>query len=125
MDNLGQEINSSLVDGRLPCPVAFNVAKRANVPLKAVGEKTDEVGIRISNCQLGCFGAKKATHEELVGMPLDENVAAAVREALVDGGLPCAGAHEVARKLKVSRKKVGDTATQMKIHVVQCQLGCF
>ncbi len=123
--NLEEQINSALVNGRLPCPVAFLAAKKANASLKAIGEKADELGIRIIDCQLGCFGAKKATHEELAGMPIDGNVAKAVREALVGGGLPCAVAHEVARKLKVSRRKVGDTATQMKVHVVECQLGCF
>ena len=126
MDNdLEKQITDALVDGRLSCPVAFKVAEKANVAPKVVGEKVDELGIRISNCQLGCFGKEKATHEELAGVPLDENIAKAVREALVGEGVPCASAYELARKLKVARRKVGDTATQLKIHVINCQLGCF
>ena len=123
--DIEKQITDSLTDGRLPCPVAFSVARKVNVTPKSIGEKADELGIRISNCQLGCFGTKKATHEELAGVPLDETVAKAVRDALVDGGLPCAVAYELARKLRVGRRRVGDTASQMKIHVINCQLGCF
>ena len=120
-----KQITNALVEGRLPCPIAFKVARKANIAVGAVGEKADEMGIRISDCQLGCFGSKKATHEELAGMLLDERVAKAVREALADGGIPCAIAHETAGKLKVSRRLVGDTASQLKIRVTDCQLGCF
>ena len=123
--DLEKQINESLLEGKLSCPVAFKVAKKAGVPTREVGEKADELGIRISNCQLGCFGAKKATHTDLIGVQVSEKTAAAIRESLVEGKLPCASAHELARQMKISRKKVGDTATQLHIHVSDCQLGCF
>ena len=122
---LGKVLISFLVDGKLPCPVAFRVAKKMAVAPRVVGDKADERGIRIVNCQLGCFGVKKATHEDLIGKPVDSNVAKAVQASLTSGQLPCEAAYEIAKKLRVSRRRVGDTATQLKIMIATCQLGCF
>ena len=52
---LEEKITSSLVDDQLPCPVAFKIAGELKVSLREVGETTDKLGLKISNCQLGCF----------------------------------------------------------------------
>ena len=122
---LEEQIASSLVDGRLPCPIAFKVARKLEIAPGVVGDKADELGIRIMNCQLGCFGVEKATHVELSGMQVSAPVAEAIQGSLVDGKIPCNTAYEVARKLKVSRRQVGDTASKLNIRVSNCQLGCF
>ncbi len=122
---LAEEINASLTEGRLPCPVAFQMARKLDVKLGLVGEKADELGIKVSNCQLGCFGKEKATHEELKDMQIAPAVAEAIQSSLVDGKIPCKTAHDLARQLKVGRRKVGDTASKLNIRVSDCQLGCF
>ena len=48
-----------------------------------------------------------------------------LRESLVDNRLPCAVAFKISRKLKVSPKKVGDTANRLNVKISGCQLGCF
>jgi hypothetical protein len=53
---LEARIKSSLINGRLPCPSAFLIAKELNLELKEVGEAVDKLGIRVSDCQLGLFG---------------------------------------------------------------------
>lgn len=40
---------------KLPCKVAFEISKEYNVALKDIGEVANETGIKITNCQLGCF----------------------------------------------------------------------
>jgi len=122
---LAEVINASLTEGRLPCPVAFKVAKDLDVILITVGNKADEMGIKISNCQLGCFGKEKSTHEELTEMQVVPGIAEAIQAALVGGKIQCKTAHDVAKKLKVGRRKVGDTASKLNIKVSDCQLGCF
>ena len=122
---LVEEIKTSLTEGRLPCPVAFKVARKLDVRLALVGDKADELGIKVSNCQLGCFGKEKATHEELVDMQISTAVAGEVQASLINGQIPCKTAHDLARKLKISRRKVGDTASKLSIKVSDCQLGCF
>ena len=124
-DNLAQEINASLTEGRLPCPAAFQMAKRMYVSLVDIGAKADDEGIKISNCQLGCFGKEKATHEELAAMQVSPAIEDAIRAELIGGKIPCRTAHEVAARLKTGRRKVGDTASKLNIRVSDCQLGCF
>jgi len=50
-----KKISESLVNGKLPCPVAFKIAKELKVAPKDVGETCNKIGIKISDCQLGCF----------------------------------------------------------------------
>ncbi len=52
---LTEEINVSLVDGTLPCAVAFKIAKRLKVTPRQVGDTANRLNIRIVSCQLGCF----------------------------------------------------------------------
>ncbi|OGO45773.1 MAG: hypothetical protein A2Z05_02835 [Chloroflexi bacterium RBG_16_60_22] len=118
-------MTASLVGGYLPCPVALKLAKRLNVDARAVGDTVDELGIRITDCQLGCFKVEKASHEDLVGKVIREEITERVRGSLVRGGLPCPVAHDLGRELKVSIKEIGDAATRMKIKIIDCQLNCF
>lgn len=56
MENeLERKIKSSLVNGRLPCAVAFKIAKEMKVSPRDVGDAANRLSIKISNCQLGCF----------------------------------------------------------------------
>ena len=40
---------------RLPCAAAFALSRRLGIPLASIGEVCDELDIRITRCQLGCF----------------------------------------------------------------------
>lgn len=56
MENeLERKIKSSLVNSRLPCAVAFKIAKEMKVSPRDVGDAANRLSIKISNCQLGCF----------------------------------------------------------------------
>ena len=50
-----EKVKSSLVDSRLPCAVAFKIAKEVKVSPREVGEAADGLSVRICDCQLGCF----------------------------------------------------------------------
>ncbi|KYH33392.1 hypothetical protein [Neomoorella mulderi] len=56
-----------------------------------------------------------------------EAVRAAVKEAAAGHGgkLPCVVAQEVARRLQVPMREVGQAADDLQIKIIQCQLGCF
>jgi len=43
----------------VPCAAAFAIAEELGLPRLAVGRAADELGLKISDCQLGCFGAGK------------------------------------------------------------------
>jgi len=50
-----EEITASLINGKLPCAVAFKIAEKLSVAPKQVGDTANELDIRIASCQLGCF----------------------------------------------------------------------
>ena len=52
---LHDAIRLGLKDGRLPCPKAFEIAATLHVPIRQVGEACNQMAIKISHCQLGCF----------------------------------------------------------------------
>ena len=52
---LEEEMRASLVGGKLPCAVAFQIAKKLKVSPKEVGDAANRLKIKISSCQLGCF----------------------------------------------------------------------
>ena len=54
-DKLEEKIKSSLVDGRLPCAVAFKIAKELKVSPHDVGDTANRLSVKIGGCQLGCF----------------------------------------------------------------------
>ena len=39
----------------IECPAARRIAERLGVPYGRVGKTADELGIKIINCELGCF----------------------------------------------------------------------
>lgn len=52
-------------------------------------------------------------------------LAEAIKAALADGWLPCIKAFEISKKLRVPLATVGNTADDLGIRVVNCQLGFF
>jgi hypothetical protein len=109
----------------IPCQKAWDIASRRRTTRNAIGKAMDELEIKVLDCQLGCFGSTKATHEELKGKKVGESISREIAASLEDGRLPCAVAHSIALKLKVTPREVGDTATMMSVKVSRCQLDCF
>jgi hypothetical protein len=52
---LEEEVKAALVNGKLPCAVAFQIAKKRKVTPRQVGDMANRLNIRIVSCQLGCF----------------------------------------------------------------------
>lgn len=46
-------------DKKLPCVKALALAKRLKVEPIEIGKIANELGIKIIDCQLGCFGRRK------------------------------------------------------------------
>jgi hypothetical protein len=54
-EKLKEEIMKKAVDRKLPCAAARKMAEDLGLPYSEVGAAADELGIKIKNCQLGCF----------------------------------------------------------------------
>ncbi|MCE5312297.1 MAG: hypothetical protein LLF86_04010 [Nitrospiraceae bacterium] len=60
MDNaavskLKEIISEKAVDNKLPCRTARKIAEEAGVPYSEIGKAANELNIKISGCELGCF----------------------------------------------------------------------
>ncbi len=55
----------------------------------------------------------------------EEEVKSRIRAAAPEGKMPCAAAFRLAEELGISRQELGDLLNDLKIKIVQCQLGCF
>ena len=53
--SLEEELKESLVNGRLPCAVAFKISGKHGVSTRKIGDMANRLNIKISSCQLGCF----------------------------------------------------------------------
>ena len=48
-----------------------------------------------------------------------------IRAAAPEGKIPCARAFLLAQELDLSKARLGDLFNELKIKIIQCQLGCF
>ncbi len=122
---LANELEASSANGRFSCAVAFKMARKLNIIPRMVSDKANELKIRIISCQLGCFEIEKAAHNDLEGIQIAARLREEIQTSLINRQLPCGIAFQIAKKLKVGRRQVGDTATKLNIKIVDCQLGCF
>jgi hypothetical protein len=54
-DKIAEEIRKKAVNDRLPCAAARRIAEELSVPYKEVGKTADELKVKITGCELGCF----------------------------------------------------------------------
>ncbi|MEW6107927.1 MAG: hypothetical protein AB1632_01985 [Nitrospirota bacterium] len=52
---LKEEMYDKAVDGKISCAAAMKIAKDLGISYAEVGAEANELGIKIKNCQLGCF----------------------------------------------------------------------
>jgi len=54
-EELRAAIRELAVEGRAPCRRLLELAERTGTPSRDIGRLCDEMKIRITSCQLGCF----------------------------------------------------------------------
>jgi len=52
---LTESVKAAAIDGRITCPVLRKLAESFNVAYKVAGAAADAEGIKVKNCDLGCF----------------------------------------------------------------------
>ncbi len=127
MDAVEQRIRERLVNGRLPCPHAFQIADDLGISPGEVGREATRIGIKISRCQLGLFGYEDLGSKSIV-KPMDAvppQLGQAIESGRVDGKLPCRRAWEIAAKLGIGKVQVSGAAEALGIKISSCQLDCF
>jgi hypothetical protein len=54
-DEMMDAIKAKAIDGKITCPVLRKFAEDQGVPYKVAGAAADAAGLRVHNCDLGCF----------------------------------------------------------------------
>ncbi len=52
---LAAAVEAKASDGKITCPVLRKLAEDSGVPYKVAGAAADSIGIKVHNCDLGCF----------------------------------------------------------------------
>jgi len=125
LSELESVVKASLKDGYLSCPVAWGIARKSNVPKIVVGEITDRLGIRITNCQLGCFKIEKTPYDSSSYSNIDGEIRNILKELHETDQLSCAKAFELARQLNLKPMVIANEVNAMGLKIRGCQLGCF
>ncbi|MEJ2091261.1 MAG: hypothetical protein P8X65_03615 [Syntrophobacterales bacterium] len=58
-------------------------------------------------------------------MTSQEELKSRIRAAAPEGRIPCAVAFKLAEELGIPRKELGNLLNELRIKIIQCQLGCF
>lgn len=127
--HLEQQIRRVLKDGKLPCAVAFEVAQEQSISPGDIGKLANELGIRVSHCQLGLFGyGPKAEGKHKIVKPaqeVSEDMKASLEARAPDGTITCADIWAVAREMGVSKMAASAAVETLGFRVTDCQLHCF
>ncbi len=54
-ENIKTRIRAAAPEGRIPCAAAMRLATELGISRKEMGELLNELRIKITQCQLGCF----------------------------------------------------------------------
>jgi hypothetical protein len=110
---------------KLPCAVAFKIAKELGVEVSEVGKTVDLLNFRLVKCQLGLFGY--LPEKKIIKPQNTENqdLKDAISNALVDGRLPCKNAWDIASEFKIRKMTISSIVEAMKIKIKPCQIGAF
>ena len=118
MSSVDEIIKESLnEEGKLTCAQAYKISAKTKTPIGEVGQKTKDMGIRISECGLGQFGKlekgefSKEAYDRLKEFVNDENK------------VTCTNARSVASGIGL--KVLRGTLEVKNIDVNFCELGCF
>jgi hypothetical protein len=124
-EEIALAVKKKVHEGEIACADGEGIASALNVPMGEVGVAVDLLEIRISKCQLGLFGYRP---KKIIVTPADKVAAElekAIRDALVNGRLPCAASWEIAEKFTMSKMGVSSACEALKIKIKPCQLGAF
>jgi hypothetical protein len=122
---LESAIKAAARDCHILCPTAWRIAADCGVAKLDVGAMIDRLGIRITDCQLGCFKVEKTANAVSIGQPIAEEIAVHIADLAGSGELTCANMERLATALGVPPLALAEVANVKGFKIKGCQLGCF
>ena len=129
-ERIAEAILARLVDGRLPCDAAREVAEGLGVAPIEIGRTADQLRIRLTRCQLGLFGypghAKGWESAGVARRAVPEGLEEALLAARDERGeMSCERLWREAARFSVERLHVSYVADRLGIKIRECRLGAF
>ena len=118
-------VRAVLKEGYVACPSGWEIARNAGVSRLDVGAMIDKLGVRVTDCQLGCFKVSKTASTDSVTEPFSDEAARRIEILEEKGELTCSTVFVLVRELKVKPLSLADAANSKGYKIRQCQLGCF
>lgn len=112
-------------NAKLPCAVAFEIAKNLGISVDLVGINADLLNIKLIKCQMGLFGYRPRKNIVKPQTQVNPDLKAAVLDAVIDGKLPCKTAWEIASRLNIPKLTVSGACEALNVKIKPCQLGAF
>ena len=123
--SIKNEILKKTKNKKIPCAVAFEIAKTLQMSPEKVGKTADLMNFKLTKCQLGLFGYQPQKKIVKPQDSINADVKDAVSAALVQGRLSCQSAWDIASRLHTSKMTVSGACEAMGIKIKDCQLGAF
>lgn len=123
-ERITAELKSRAAGSKLPCAVAFDIARNLLVPAADVGKTADLLSVELVKCQLGLFGYTPKKKVEVLAQ-LDPGLEKAILAEQQDGRLSCEKAWAISLRLGIPKLAVGSACETLKIKIKPCQLGAF
>ena len=123
--SIKDEILKLTKNEKIPCAVAFEIAKTLQMSPETVGKTADLMNFKLIKCQLGLFGYQPQKKIVKFQDSIKVDVKDAVSDALVQGRLSCKRAWDIASRLNVSKMTVSGACEAMGVKIKDCQLGAF
>ena len=123
--SIKNEILKQTKNEKIPCAVAFEIAKVLQISPEKVGKTADLMNFKLTKCQLGLFGYQP---KKKIVKPQDntkEDVKNAVSDALDQERLSCKQAWDIASRLRVGKMTVSAACEVLGVKIKDCQLGAF
>jgi hypothetical protein len=128
-DDVIQRIQVRAHDGNVPCAAAHTVAWETGATPGQIGALVDELGLVITQCQLGLFGyGPKAEGKSKLIRPMPaipEALRAKLQARAKEGRITCRACWDIANEMDLERLAVGNAADAMGLKIRPCQLGAF
>ena len=122
---LTDAVQKAAEKGRISCAAVFKIVVEFSVKSADAGLAVDQLNIKLVACQLGLFGHSSEREAISPAEKVSPDLAAAIRDNLVDGQLPCERAWKLADDWNVKKMDVSRTAEALNIRIKPCQLGAF
>lgn len=123
--SIKNEILKQTKNEKIPCAVAFEIAKVLRISPEKVGKTADLMNFKLTKCQLGLFGYQPKKKIVNPQENIKEDVKNAISDSLAQGRLSCKKAWDIAHRFHVGKMTVSGACEALGIKINDCQLGAF